>query len=123
MRGKYRESLKKIALLEATVSKGRKTKLTKKDLALAAKEDSIRNFGRKFSITHCLWVETSIFPLREPPPRIDLSSKERWLSPLSIQDGIKAELFQFIPPADHNMMAHKNFGSHVSPPIFDCARW
>lgn len=122
MRGKYRESLKKIALLEATVSKGRKTKLTKKDLALAAKEDSIRNFGRKFSITHCLWVETSIFPLREPPPRIDLSSKERWLSPLSIQDGIKAELFQFIPPADHNMMAHKNFGSHVSPPIFDCAR-
>ncbi|KAG1787352.1 uncharacterized protein HD556DRAFT_1312812 [Suillus plorans] len=112
MHGKYRESLKKIALLEATVSKGRKTKLTKKDLALAAKEDSIRNFGRKFSITHCLWVETSIFPLRESPPRIDLSSKERWLSPLSIQDGIKAELFQFIPPADHNMMAHKNFGSH-----------
>ncbi|KAG1788294.1 hypothetical protein EV424DRAFT_1650751 [Suillus variegatus] len=109
---KHRETLKKVTLLEATVSKGRKTKLTKKDLALAAKEDSIRNFGRKFSITHCLWVETSIFPLCGAPPRIDLLSKEWWLSPLLIQDGVKAELFQFIPPADHNMMAHKNFGSH-----------
>ncbi|KAG2159183.1 uncharacterized protein EDB93DRAFT_1245736 [Suillus bovinus] len=48
MRGEHRESLKKIALLEATVRK----------------------------------------------------------------DGIKAELFQFIPSTDHNMMAHKNFGSH-----------
>ncbi|KAG1818972.1 uncharacterized protein BJ212DRAFT_1479096 [Suillus subaureus] len=82
MRGKHWESLKKIALLKATVLKGRKMKLTKKDLALATKEDSIRNFGRKFSITHCLW------------------------------DGVKAEVFQFILPADHNMMAHKNFGSH-----------
>ncbi|KAG1770574.1 hypothetical protein EV702DRAFT_1202346 [Suillus placidus] len=112
MRGKHRETLKKVALLEATVSKGQKTKLTNKDLALAGKEDSIRNFGHKFSITHCLWVETSIFPLRGPPPRIDLTSKECWLSLLSIQDGIKAKLFQFIPPADHNMMAHKNFASH-----------
>ncbi|KAG1787064.1 uncharacterized protein HD556DRAFT_1449118 [Suillus plorans] len=76
MRGKYREALKKNALLEATLSKGRKTKLTNKDLALAAKEDTIKNYGRKFS------------------------------------DGIKAEIFLFILPADHNMMAHKNFGSH-----------
>lgn len=114
MRGKYREALKKNALLEATLSKGRKTKLTNKDLALAAKEDTIKNYGRKFSVTHCLWVDTIIFPLRAPPPRIDLTSKERWLSPMSIQDGVKAEIFLFILPADHNMMAHKNFGSHVS---------
>ncbi|KAG1799035.1 uncharacterized protein HD556DRAFT_1305872 [Suillus plorans] len=112
MRGKYREALKKNALLEATLSKGWKTKLTNKDLALAAKEDTIKNYGRKFSVTHCLWVDTIIFPLRAPPPRIDLTSKERWLSPMSIQDGIKAEIFLFILPADHNMMAHKNFGSH-----------
>ncbi|KIK42228.1 hypothetical protein CY34DRAFT_12491 [Suillus luteus UH-Slu-Lm8-n1] len=112
MRGKYREALKKNALLEATLSKGRKMKLTNKDLALAAKEDIIKNYGRKFSVTHCLWVETTIFPLRAPPPNIDLRSKERWLSPMSIQDGVKAELFRFILPADHGMMAHKNFGSH-----------
>ncbi|KAG1897933.1 uncharacterized protein F5891DRAFT_982139 [Suillus fuscotomentosus] len=31
---------------------------------------------------------------------------------MSIQDGIKAEIFLFILPADHNMMAHKNFSSH-----------
>ncbi|KAG1841301.1 hypothetical protein DFJ58DRAFT_732476 [Suillus subalutaceus] len=114
MRGKYREALKKNALLEATLSKGRKTKLTNKDLALAAKEDIIKNYGRKFSVMHCLWVETTIFPLRAPPPNIDLTSKERWLSPMSIQDGVKAELFRFILPADHGMMAHKNFGSHAS---------
>ncbi|KAG1769123.1 hypothetical protein EV702DRAFT_1049792 [Suillus placidus] len=112
MRGKCREALKKNALLEATLSKGRKTKLTNKDLALAAKEDTIKNYGRKFSVTHCLWVETAIFPLHAPPPRIDLASKERWLSPMSIQDGVKAEVFLFISPADHNMMAHKNFASH-----------
>ncbi|KAG1880670.1 hypothetical protein C8R48DRAFT_767439 [Suillus tomentosus] len=109
---KHQETLKKVTFLKATVSKGQKMKLTKKDLALAAKEDSIRNFRYKFSITHCLQVETSIFPLCRAPPRIDLLSKERWLSLLLIQDSIKAELFQFIPPADHNMMAHKNFGSH-----------
>ncbi|KAG1776117.1 hypothetical protein EV702DRAFT_1198729 [Suillus placidus] len=114
MRGKCWEALKKNALLEATLSKGRKTKLTNKDLALAAKEDTIKNYGRKFSITHCLWVETAIFPLHAPPPRIDLASKEQWLSPMSIQDGVKAEVFLFISPADHNMMAHKNFASHVS---------
>ncbi|KAG2153245.1 hypothetical protein DEU56DRAFT_955177 [Suillus clintonianus] len=112
MRGKYRESLKKNSLLEATLSKGRKTKLTNKDLALAAKEDTIKNYGRKFSVTHCLWVETTIFPLRAPPPNIDLTSKERWLSPISVQDGVKAELFLFVLPADHSMMAHRNFGSH-----------
>ncbi|KAG1861171.1 hypothetical protein DFJ58DRAFT_725861 [Suillus subalutaceus] len=112
MRGKYREALKKNALLEATLSKGWKTKLTNKDLALATKEDIIKNYGRKFSVTHCLWVETTIFPLHAPPPNIDLTSKERWLSPMSIQDGVKAELFRFILPADHAMMAHKNFGSH-----------
>ncbi|KAG1898173.1 uncharacterized protein F5891DRAFT_982072 [Suillus fuscotomentosus] len=91
---KHWETLKKVTLLKATVSKGQKMKLTKKDLALVAKEDSIRNFGCK------------------APPRINLLSKEWWLSLLLIQDGIKAKLFQFIPPADHNMMAHKNFGSH-----------
>jgi hypothetical protein len=119
MRGKYREALKKNALLEATLSKGRKTKLTNKDLALAAKEDIIKNYGRKFSVTHCLWVETTIFPLRAPPPNIDLTSKERWLSPMSIQDGVKAELFRFILPVDHGMMAHKNFGSHVSTSMYE----
>ncbi|KAG2036683.1 hypothetical protein BDR03DRAFT_1011430 [Suillus americanus] len=112
MRGKYWESLKKNSLLKATLSKGRKTKLTNKDLALAAKEDTIKNYGCKFSVTHCLWVETTIFPLRAPPPNIDLTSKEWWLSPISIQDGVKAELFLFVLPADHSMIAHRNFGSH-----------
>ncbi|KAG1833591.1 hypothetical protein DFJ58DRAFT_736060 [Suillus subalutaceus] len=106
------KALKKNALLKATLSKGWKMKLTNKDLALAAKEDIIKNYGRKFSVTHCLWVETTIFPLRAPPPNIDLTSKERGLSPMSIQDGVKAELFRFILPVDHGMMAHKNFGSH-----------
>jgi hypothetical protein len=119
MRGKYRESLKKNALLEATLSKGRKTKLINKDLALTAKEDIIKNYGCKFSVMHCLLVETTIFPLRTPPPNIVLTSKERWLSPMSIQDGIKAELFHFILPADHGMMAHKNFGSHVGTSMYD----
>lgn len=119
MWGQHREALKKNTLLEATLSKGQKTKLTNKDLALAAKEDAIKAYGRKFSITYCLWVETAIFPLRALPPHIDLASKEQWLSLMSIQDGVKAELFLFIAPADHNMMAHKNFGSHVSISVYE----
>ncbi|KAG2034358.1 hypothetical protein BDR03DRAFT_1013550 [Suillus americanus] len=44
-------------------------------------------------------------------PNINLSSKERWLSPLTIEDGVKAELFLFIPETNHELMNHKNFGS------------
>jgi hypothetical protein len=94
-------------------------KLTNKDLVLAAKEDIIKNYGHKFSVMHCLWVETTIFPLHPPPPNIVLTSEERWLSPMSIQDSVKAELFCFILPVDHGIMAHKNFSSHIGTSMYD----
>jgi hypothetical protein len=82
-------------------------------LALAAKESAVKAHGRKYSITHCLWIDVHIFPLLRRPT-INLSSKERWLSPLAIEDGVKVELFQFIPETDHGLMSHKDFGSPVS---------
>ncbi|OJA17452.1 hypothetical protein AZE42_14162, partial [Rhizopogon vesiculosus] len=82
-------------------------------LALAAKESVVKTHGRKYSITHCLWIDVHIFPLLQCPT-IDLSSKECWLSPLAIEDGVKAELFQFIPETDCGLMSHKDFGSPVS---------
>jgi hypothetical protein len=89
--------MKRNALLEAATSKGRKRRnLTPNDLAVAAKEDTIQALGRKYSITHCLWINVEIFPLCTCPV-IDLNSKERWISRVAIEDGVKAELFQFIP--------------------------
>jgi hypothetical protein len=112
LRGRQREILKRNALLETSAAKGRK-KLTRDELELAVKEEAIRLLGRKYSITHCLWINPQIFPFRAHPD-IDINSKECWLSPLSIEDGVKAELFLFVPEADHEMMNHKLFGSHVS---------
>ncbi|KAG1740037.1 hypothetical protein EDB19DRAFT_1908633 [Suillus lakei] len=80
LRGKCREAIKKNALLEAAVPKGRKRRnLTSNDLVMAAKEDTIRALGRKYSITHCLWINIELFPLSARTcPDIDLNSKERW---------------------------------------------
>ncbi|KAG1859329.1 hypothetical protein DFJ58DRAFT_726356 [Suillus subalutaceus] len=111
LRGRYRETMKRNALLEAATSKGRKQhNLTPNDLAMAAKEDTIRVLGRKYSITHCLWINLEILPLRTCPD-IDLNSKERWISGVSMEDGVKAELFQFIPAEERELMNYQSFGS------------
>ncbi|KAG1902758.1 uncharacterized protein F5891DRAFT_1185883 [Suillus fuscotomentosus] len=107
----YRETMKRNALLEAATSKGHKQRnLTPNDLAMAAKEDTIRTLGRKYSITHCLWVNIEIFPLCTCPD-INLNSKECWISGVSMEDGVKAELFQFIPTEEHELMNYQSFGS------------
>ncbi|KAI6003352.1 hypothetical protein EDC04DRAFT_2908324 [Pisolithus marmoratus] len=38
-----------------------------------------------------------------------LELSECWVSPLMIEDGVKSELFQFIPKEDHPLMAHHIF--------------
>ncbi|KAG1825050.1 hypothetical protein DFJ58DRAFT_849656 [Suillus subalutaceus] len=113
LRGKCREAIKKNALLEAAVPKGRKRRnLTSNDLAMAAKEDTIRALGRKYSITHCLWINIELFPLSARTcPDIDLNSKERWLTGVSMEDGVRAELFKFIPEEERELMSYQNFGS------------
>jgi hypothetical protein len=118
MHGKCRELLKRNALLEATTAKGRRRNLTTKDLALSAKEDTIWAHGRKYSMTHCLWINAENFPLHTRP-NIELFGSECWLSPQSIEDGVKAELFKFIPEVDHELMCHKNFAPHVRNLLID----
>ncbi|KAG1719268.1 uncharacterized protein EDB91DRAFT_1257801 [Suillus paluster] len=112
MQGQQWEFLKQNVLLETSAAKGQK-RLTCNELELAVKKEAIRLLGCKYSITHCLWINSQIFPLCACP-NIDINSKERWLSLLSIEDGVKAELFLFIPEADREMMNHKHFSSHVS---------
>ncbi|KIK46620.1 hypothetical protein CY34DRAFT_9495 [Suillus luteus UH-Slu-Lm8-n1] len=96
MQGRQRELLKQNALLEASAAKGQK-KLTCDKLELAVKEEAIRLLGRKYSITHCLWINPQIFPLHTHP-NIDLNT----------------ELFSFVPETDHEMMNHKHFCSHFA---------
>ena len=104
--------MKRNALLEAAAPNRKRRNLTSNDLAMAAKEDTIRALGRKYSVTHCLWINVEIFPLRACPD-IDLSSKERWLTGVSIEDGVKTELFQLIPEEEHELMVYHSFGSQV----------
>ncbi|KAG1835881.1 hypothetical protein DFJ58DRAFT_735395 [Suillus subalutaceus] len=109
--GRYWETMKRNALLEVATSKGcKRHNLTPNDLAMAAKEDTIRALGRKYSITHCLWINIKIFPLHTCPD-INLNSKEHWISGVSMEDGVKAELFQFIPAEEHELMNYHSFGS------------
>ncbi|KAG1764200.1 hypothetical protein EDD22DRAFT_845979 [Suillus occidentalis] len=96
LHGKYWETMKRNALLEAATSK--------------AKEDTIRALGRKYSITQCLWINIKIFLLRTCPV-IDLNSKECWIGGVAIEDGVKAELFQFISAEKHELMNYNSFGS------------
>ncbi|KAG1730267.1 uncharacterized protein EDB91DRAFT_1252742 [Suillus paluster] len=42
---------------------------------------------------------------------VNLNSKERWISGVSMEDGVKAELFQFIPAEEHELMNYHSFGS------------
>ena len=124
MRAKIQVLEKCNALLEAQKGKGkgRKAKvgnLSNKELSVALKEETIRTYGRKYSATYCLWIPSGIFPLRKNP-EIDLHSAERWLSPLSIEDGVKTELFEFLQKQDHSLMTHEGFGDAVSllKPVF-----
>ncbi|KAG9310468.1 hypothetical protein JVU11DRAFT_9612 [Chiua virens] len=115
LRGKYRVLHKQNQLLENQKGRGKKLAkgMTDKELAVALKVDNVRFLGRKYSITHCLWVNTEIFPLTDNP-RTDPNGKERWLSARSIEDGVKTELFAFVPCTDWPLMTHKNFGSDFS---------
>jgi hypothetical protein len=103
-------------LLEVQKLNGKSKKygnMTNKELALAMKSDSVRFYGRKYSVTYCLWINSQIFPLSENP-HINLNGEEHWLSARSMEDGIKTELFAFVPHTDLPLMAHKNFGGDVS---------
>ena len=118
MRGKFQVLEKRNALLEAQKGKGRKAKkvgnLSNKELSATLKDDVIHVYGRKYSATHCIWVPTGIFPLRQNP-EMNPFSAEQWLSLLTIEDGVKTELFNFIAKDDHSLMLHKDFAKLVSP--------
>ncbi|KAG0693061.1 hypothetical protein DFH29DRAFT_881766 [Suillus ampliporus] len=47
------------------------------------------------------------------PRGSNIQSKERWISGVSIEDGIKAELFQFIPTEERELMNYHSFGSQA----------
>ncbi|KAF9232811.1 hypothetical protein BU15DRAFT_67128 [Melanogaster broomeanus] len=106
MRGQVRSVEKRNALLEAQKPRRQRGKrvgaLSDQELSVALQADAIRAFGRK--------TLGSIF-LRP----------ERWLSPLSIEDGVKTELFNFVPEEQHTLMAHKEFGESFATGV-QCVR-
>lgn len=116
MHGKQWELKKRNNLLEAaaTQSKGRRgqTKLTDAALTCAVKADTIQAYGRKYSMTHCLWINSEIFLLCTNP-KVNVYSKEHWISALSIEDGVKTELFEFIPELNWKLMTYEGFGGDI----------
>ncbi|KAF8142113.1 hypothetical protein EV363DRAFT_1151293 [Boletus edulis] len=113
MRGKFKTLETQVAIHGARDAKRRGKKvanLTEIEMAIELQNDTIRMLGRKFSMTHCFWINAEVFPLTANPD-VDLKSAERWLSPLSIEDAMKTELFQFIPKDLQQLMANKSFGN------------
>ncbi|KIM53024.1 hypothetical protein SCLCIDRAFT_139885, partial [Scleroderma citrinum Foug A] len=94
--------------------KGRRgqTKLTDAALTCAVKADTIQAYGRKYSMTHCLWINSEIFLLCTNP-KVNVYSKEHWISALSIEDGVKTELFEFIPELNWKLMTYEGFGGDI----------
>ncbi|KAF8546502.1 hypothetical protein OG21DRAFT_1491147 [Imleria badia] len=45
---------------------------------------------------------------------MDITSPERWLSPLAMEEGTKTDIFQFIPKKLHPLMAYNTFGNFFS---------
>jgi hypothetical protein len=124
MRGKVCELQKQNALFEAQSRKGCKgskkkavMNLTGTELSLALKEDMIRTLGRKYMLTHCLWISAAIFPLTSNP-KADLTSMECWISPLAMETAVKTEIFMFVPKDLHPSMIYENFGNYVSFTLF-----
>ncbi|KAF9245418.1 hypothetical protein BU15DRAFT_59014 [Melanogaster broomeanus] len=124
MRGQVHLVGKRNALLEVQKPRRQRGKrvgaLSDKELSVALQADAIRAFGRKYSAMYCLWINTNIFPLTKNPG-VHLLAAERWLSPLSIKDGVKTELFNFVPEEQHTLMAHKEFGKSFATGV-QCVR-
>ncbi|KAH7917411.1 hypothetical protein BV22DRAFT_1135425, partial [Leucogyrophana mollusca] len=115
LRSAYRELQNKYRQLEASQPKRRK-KLTARDLAVATQDEMIRQLGRKFSFVRCLWISPTIFK-HKTPPSVNLLGKDRWASPKSIEDGMVAELFAFVPPELHPYMIHDHFAQVFSSAV------
>jgi len=113
IRGKLKVLETQVAVHDARESKRRGKKvanLSGTEMSVELQTEAIRTLGRKYSMTHCFWVNPEIFPLATNPS-VDLKCAERWLSPLSIEDAVKTEIFLFVPKDFHPLMGHKNFGT------------
>lgn len=116
LRGKFKTLETQVAVHDARESKRRGKKvanLTATEMGVELQTEAVCTLGRKYSMTHCFWVSPEIFPLTANPS-VNLNCAERWLSPLSMEDAVKTELFLFVPMDIHPLMAHKTFGNIVS---------
>ena len=75
--------------------------MTDKELTLALKVDTVWFHGHKYSMTHCLWINSEISPLSKNPD-IDLSNQEHWLSACSLRTVSRlSSLFLFLMLIGH----------------------
>ncbi|KAG9310326.1 hypothetical protein JVU11DRAFT_9453 [Chiua virens] len=86
--------------------------LTRPELDLALKKDMICSLERKYCLIYCLWVNSLIFLLMQNPG-INLTSKERWFSLLTVEEGVKTEIYGFMPKKLHPLMAYNTFSIHL----------
>ncbi|THH15029.1 hypothetical protein EW146_g5393 [Bondarzewia mesenterica] len=77
--------------------------------SMTEEEEDISKFGRQFFVIKEMWVEPSIF--LQPAPRMPADSEDRYKAPLSIKQGVIADLYSLIPTHLHDMMQnHSSFG-------------
>ncbi|KIJ10615.1 hypothetical protein PAXINDRAFT_157571 [Paxillus involutus ATCC 200175] len=97
---KYRLLTKYNQLLENHMGRGHKGKtlgnLTEKELKLVKQKEEICTLGQKYSAVYCLWINSEIFLLHKKS-KIDLLSSKHWLFLLSIEDGVKTEIYDYVP--------------------------
>jgi hypothetical protein len=80
---------------------------------ISAHDEEIALLGRKFSIMVRLWV-VNVDAFKAPRPAFHADSANRYESDISVEQGLAAELHDFIPRKFHEMMLnHSHFGLHV----------
>jgi hypothetical protein len=93
---------------EETVSKGRKT-----PAKFQKHEGAVKTLGRKFGSMHSPFLTRKLFDMVLIRPQLLATSEDRFANKESLQRGLVAELFDFVPENMHELMRTQFFGDTV----------
>lgn len=114
--GEIIKLMRKLQVKNATLQANQPKRRVKNDVPkqMVPYETEISMLGRKYSHMVEPWITTAAL-FDRPRPTLAADSVHRYDSELSIQHGLIAEIYDFIPEKLHRIMAnHSYFGTLVS---------